>query len=247
MGNIFIVNETLNEANRLKEILEAKYYNVVGVSNCYNEAKYLYQKLEIDILIVDVFLNSSTDGLQFVESLSIGNREIQPFIFLTNSTRTDLYDRLSKVNPFSIINKPYNELEILYTLDRIQERIKNNYTFNITNVYPETKAKLDFIFVRKKNALHKITFSEIIFIEVENRYCNIYTQKEKYVVLMSLSKVNDLLDPSMFLQTHRKYIVNINMIEKIMLKDNLLILKGDHRIILSSKYRSLLNSFTILK
>lgn len=111
------------------------------------------------------------------------------------------------------------------------------------NVSVDTKS----LFIKKKNSLHKVSLTDIIYVEVENRYCNIITEKEKFVVLISLGKIKEFLDATLFLQLHRKYIVNSHAIEQIIPKDNLVILKGQHTVTLGVKYRKILKEFIILK
>ena len=245
--NIFIVKDTLEEGERLRTFLESKSYTVVGISNSFREALLLYPKLPIDILIIDMFLDANPDGIRLVESISNSKHQLKPFIFLAGTTHKDVYERVRRIKPFSILNKPFHEMEILYSLHSFQEELRGKPTLDVTKMSSMDLFKQDFIFVRKKNALHKLAFTDILFVEVENRYCNIITEKEKYVVLISLGKVRDFLDTTIFLQTHRKYIVNITAIEQIILKDNLLILKGNHRVTISTKYKNILRYFTILR
>ena len=67
------------------------------------------------------------------------------------------------------------------------------------------------------------------------------------MIQISLGKIKELLCSKTFVQTHRKYIVNTNTIEKIILEDNLLILNGNHQVTFSGKYKETIKSFTILK
>ena len=89
--------------------------------------------------------------------------------------------------------------------------------------------------------------STILYIEVEERYCNIITESEKFVILISLGKIIELLDVNKFCRTNRNFIINIEKIEEIFMSDNLVILKGNHKITLSDNYKDLIKRFTILK
>ncbi|MEZ0129777.1 LytTR family transcriptional regulator DNA-binding domain-containing protein, partial [Flavobacterium sp. LBUM151] len=62
-----------------------------------------------------------------------------------------------------------------------------------------------------------------------------------------LTKIIQLLDATKFCQTHRNYIVNISKIEEIIVNDNLVILKGHHKVTLSDKYKDFVKNFRILR
>ena len=67
-----------------------------------------------------------------------------------------------------------------------------------------------------------MAIDDIVYIEVDERYCNIITSTEKFLVALSLTKITTLLDTDKFAKTHRNYIVNINKITEIILSDNLI-------------------------
>jgi DNA-binding LytR/AlgR family response regulator len=142
--------------------------------------------------------------------------------------------------------KPFNELEILYALEMAVEKF-----YDQANAFhsedQNTVVSNDSLFIKKNKALKKVQIKDIVYIEVEDRYCNIITEAEKFVILISLTKIIQLLDPTKFFQTHRNYIINAGKIEEIIVNDNLVILKGNHKVTLSDKYKDFVKNFRILK
>jgi DNA-binding LytR/AlgR family response regulator len=61
-----------------------------------------------------------------------------------------------------------------------------------------------------------VLIEDIIYIEAEE-YCNIITEKKKFVIMMSLTKMLELLDSSRFSRTHRNYVVNSGKIEEYLM------------------------------
>ena len=88
---------------------------------------------------------------------------------------------------------------------------------------------------------------EIVYVEVEERYCNIITDEDKFIIQISLTKILKILENFQFTRTHRNYIINTEKINEIVLSDNLVLLKGNHKIVLSDKYKDFINQFHILK
>ena len=60
-----------------------------------------------------------------------------------------------------------------------------------TNVFhsedQNTVISNDTLFIKKNKSLKKVKIEDIVYIEVEDRYCNIITDVEKFVILISLS------------------------------------------------------------
>lgn len=244
--NVFLIKETLQKIINLKKLLELNSYNVIGIATSYQEALLTYNRLSVDIIITDMFIDENPDGITFIENLLMSNKEICPFIYLTGFENRHLYQRAKLTKPFAILHKPFNEIEILYTLENILEKLQQQSNEVIKKDQNSEESKKS-LFIKKKNTLHRVHLENIIYIEVENRYCNIITENEKYVVLISLGKIKEFLDSRIFLQIHRKYIINSLAIEQIIPKDNLIILKGDYTVTLGVKYKKILKSLVILR
>jgi DNA-binding LytR/AlgR family response regulator len=59
--------------------------------------------------------------------------------------------------------------------------------------------------------------------------------------MMSLTKMLELLDPARFSRTH--HVVNLGKIEEIIFNDNMVILKGNHKVMISDTYKDLVKQF----
>ena len=105
----------------------------------------------------------------------------------------------------------------------------------------------EFLFIKKKDTLKKVGVSEIVHIEVEERYCTIFTENDKFVIQISLSKIQEQLDAAKFFRTHRNHIVNIDRIVEIQPADNLLALTNGQLIPISDNYKDVLQKFRFLK
>jgi two-component system LytT family response regulator len=244
--NVLIVEDTPSESEELINVLVENNYNVLGVARTHQEALTLFYQNPVDIVIIDVFLDGKADGITFAETINIVPNGQKPFVFLTSSKDRQIFERAKLTKPFSFLLKPFNELEILYALEIAVEKF-----YGQINVFhsedQNTVISNDSLFIKKNKALKKVQIKDIVYIEVEDRYCNIITESEKFVILISLTKIIQLLDPTKFFQTHRNFIVNATKIEQIIINDNLVILKGNHKVTLSDKYKDFVKNFRILK
>jgi len=243
--NILIIEDTPEQSDALIKVLLENNYTVVGVARNFTDALKLFYTNTVDIIIIDVFLDGKPDGITFAESINIIPNASKPFVFLTSSQDRQIFERAKLTKPFSFLMKPFNELEILYAIEMAVEKF-----YEQTNVFlteeQDTVISNDFLFIKKKNSLKKVALQDILYIEVEERYCNIITEKEKFVILISLTKISALLDPAKFIRTHRNTIVNSDKIEEIILADNLIILQGNHKINLSDTYKDFIKKMNIL-
>ena len=243
--NVLIIEDTPEQGDALSKVLLANKYNIVGIARSYTEALKLFYEKTIDIIVIDVFLDGKPDGITFAETINIIPNASKPFVFLTSSQDRQIFERAKLTKPFSFLMKPFNELEILYALEMAVEKF-----YEQTNVFlsedQNTVISNDYLFIKKKNALKKVALNDILYIEVEERYCNIITEKEKFIIMISLTKISDLLDKNKFTRTHRNTIVNTDKIEEIILADNLVILKGNHKINLSDTYKDFIKKINIL-
>lgn len=243
--NVLIIEDTPEQSEALSKVLLDNKYNIVGVARSYVDALKLFYEHPIDIIVIDVFLDGKPDGITFAETINIIPNASKPFVFLTSSQDRQIFERAKLTKPFSFLMKPFNELEILYALEMAVEKF-----YEQNNVFlsddQDTVISSDFLFIKKKNALKKVAINDILYIEVEDRYCNIITEKEKFVILISLTKISAVLDTNKFIRTHRNTMVNSNKIEEIILADNLIVLKGGHKVNLSNTYKDFIKKMNIL-
>ena len=244
--NILIIEDTKSEEDALTSVLLENDYNIVGVATNYTEALTLFYQHKVDLVIIDVFLNGQPEGITFAETITITPNVAKPFVFLTSSKDRQIFERAKLTKPFSFLLKPFNELEVLYAIEMAIEKF-----YEQTNVFvseeQDTVIGNSHLFIKKKNALKKVALQDIIYIDVEERYCNIITSNENYLVALSLTKITEFLDTNTFAKTHRNYIVNTNKISEIILSENLIILEGNYKITLSEKYKDFIHKYKILK
>ena len=244
--NVFIVEDTVSESDALVKVLEANNYNIVGVATNFKDALETFYKSKIDIVILDIFLDGSPDGITFAETINTVPNASKPFVFLTSSTDRKIFERAKLTQPFSFLMKPFNELEILYALEMAVEKFYAQEDVFLGDD-EDTVISNEYLFIKKGKSLKKVLITDIIYVDVEEKYCNIYTEKEKFVILISLTKILTLLDNPIFSRTHRNYIVNTKHIIEIVPSDNLIMLTGNRTATLSDRYKDITKKFRLLK
>lgn len=244
--NVLIVEDNLEEAQKIKETLEQNQFNVTAIASNYRDGMTQVLKGDADIIILDIFLHGSPEGLNIAEAVDLMKDKHKPFLFLTSSTSREIFNRAKLTKPFAYILKPYNPLELEYAIEQAIERFYEQP--NALSIADENAVISDeYLFIKKAKSLKKVKISDIIYIEVEEKYCNIITAKEKFVILISLVKILELLNSDRFCRTHRNFIVNTDKIIEIVPRDNLIILEGKHKATLSDKYKDIIKKIRTLR
>jgi DNA-binding LytR/AlgR family response regulator len=241
--NLLLLEDDIEEANELADFLEKNDYTMV-ISHNINQTERLLKRHSFDLVILDIMIDGKPDGLVMAERMNELGFDI-PFLFLSSMQTKILFDQAKLTKPMTYLIKPYNELELLFTLELAIEKHyeqSNSISFDNALISPS------YVFIKKKRSLMKVQVSKLIYIEVQDKYCKFSLIDEEFLVKLSLKKVKELLSNPDFIQVHRNYLVNINKINEIYLEDNLIILDCEHKIPFSERHKvSFVKSNHLLK
>lgn len=121
--NILIVEDESFTAWELKEIIESLGYNVVNYATTVKMAKKLMLLHNIDLILMDINLNDSIDGIELYKSFE---SDI-PIIYLTAYKDDETIEKAIATNPVGYLTKPLKEEELkaLLQLAILKQNIKN--------------------------------------------------------------------------------------------------------------------------
>lgn len=232
---LLLLEDLDEEAAEVTDLLEENNYEVIRVKNSMEAEKEIKNRF-FDIIILDIMINGKQEGISLAHRLNRQNIEV-PFLFLTSMQSKTVFDEAKLTNPFTYLLKPFNKLELLYSLELALEKF-HQQSSSISLSDKNAIVSPSFLFIKKKRSVMKVDTTTIIYIEVEEKYCNIITDNGNYVIKLSLSKVKELLHDDYFTQTHRSFLVNKNKITEIYFDDNLLVLKKNYKIPFSERYKN---------
>lgn len=93
-----------------------------------------------------------------------------------------------------------------------------------------------YLFIRHNHLLVRLKNEDIQWINADGNYCYIQTESKKYAVRASMKKLTPRLAGQGFIQIHKSYIVRMDCIEALDLRDNLVKI-GDAHLPLGRIYR----------
>lgn len=157
----------------------------------------MLKSVQVDLLFLDIEMPEMS-GLELLSNLTN-----PPKIIIVSA-----YEQYAlKGYEFDVVDyllKPVSFDRFLKSVNRVH-----------TLLQPQAKADSDYIFVKSDKQLKKILFKDILFVESLENYVIIQTISSKEVVYTTLKQLYGSLPKSLFQQTHRSYIVNIDRVSAI--------------------------------
>ncbi len=184
-----------------------------------------------DIIFLDIQM-PKLSGFEMLELLD----NLPEIIFTT------AYDEFAlkafEMNAVDYLMKPFSRDRFKQAMEKVYLRLKTKSNNNkpIKNLSLEIKeniTSINRIFVKTGTHIDVIPVDDIVYIEAQDDYVEIYTPKGHFLKKETMRFLENRLPKDIFLRVHRSYIINlnyINKIEKYGKESYMLILKDNTRI-----------------
>lgn len=201
MLNFALCDDNINILDRLDKMLESIFINhnidaniTLKTTNA-NELLEFMNHSVINVLILDIELNSSLSGIELAKEIRKKNKSIY-IIFSTGHLEYALL--AYKVKTFDYLPKPLTVERLTDTILRLVNDAQNSPKKYIRLGNKNTMINQDSIYYIQKNGM-KLVF---------------HTDCKNYEVYSSFNKIQDCL-PSNFVRCHKSYIANVNKIKDV--------------------------------
>ena len=244
---VLIVEDELEEGLELKESLLNLGYQITAIVDNIKDALGYFYSQEPDIVLIDIYLQGTPDGLQLATKINENAHSKRPFIYITKASDRSTFEQAIQTKPDSYLIKPFNPLEVQYAIELAIEKHFGNAGALSSQNETALQANKDF-YIKKGHVLHKVSASDIYFVAVEGKYSELITENDKFLVQWPLKSMVEKINRDDFVRVHRNYAVNTRVISKVHLKDQQLILKNDAIIPVSQNFKdNLTKKLDILK
>jgi DNA-binding LytR/AlgR family response regulator len=134
---------------------------------------------------------------------------------LTSHADIHTINRAKEVNPYGYLVKPFNEKEILagielamanFTKEKSRKKEEENSQDFVLN---------DSLFIRTNGMLVKLKLQDIIYLEADANYTQVYSKDKKFVIRSTLKELEAKLDPNRFVRVHKSFLINLTEIDSI--------------------------------
>jgi DNA-binding LytR/AlgR family response regulator len=210
--NCLVLEDTLGDQLAIEMILsEFPQIEATYVNSPKSFLQELPQK-KYQLFIVDIILNDSLTGIDLIHSIT----DAKAWVIISSSMESrDYYEdyKSLKFNKF-FIKKPIDEFVFKTNIE--------SFLFNQQSVKSEGNKVVedDFVMLKQGNYLHKVTHTEILFVETSDHATTVYTPKCKYTTYTSLKHFEELLKDLDFEKINRNTLVNMTEVKKINVKEN---------------------------
>lgn len=217
---IFIVEDEPIIADYLEQCLLDNGFEVVGIADSFNQAKNLLMECLPDLLLIDINLGTGPDGVDLAHFV---NQQInKPFLFITANTDAQTLERVKLTNPAGFVMKPFRKEDLGTQIELAWHAFQVRTTHSKIDFTNSVLANTHF-FIKDKQKLVKLAYSDIIYAEACDNYSILYTKESKFIISYSLKHVEAKLPAKEFLRVHRSYMINLDQISQINPKSLVLI------------------------
>ncbi len=189
---VVIIEDEFFAAKHLKSLIEENGFECVSI---FRNGEDFVNKTDwnFDLAMVDIFLTTDFSGLQVAEHM---NKHKKPFLFLTANQDMLTLQEAARLSPQTYITKPFNPNDVIAALEMIKYQL------------PEQ------LEIQDVNGKRSINPMDILYIQADRSYIEIYTSKEKIVQRKSLNEIIEVL-PEQFVRVHRSFLINTIYVQSI--------------------------------
>ena len=220
---IAICDDNLNIVDEVKNLLDeyALSKNLSLDISTFNDGQAVLESDErFNIAILDVEM----PGCNVIELFKILREKNRHIVLMYITSHKKYLDEALNLNAARFFEKPIDSKRFYDGLDNALKRIDN------------TTIKF---FLKEDNASVRINANDIIYVEIEpigHRKTKIVTEEKTYISSNKIVFWEEHLISSLFVKTHKSYIINMEYITKY--ENNTLQLDGKYNIPISRNYQS---------
>lgn len=201
---IGIVEDEIVIAESIAASLEHLGYDVIPPANTYIEAVSMLIKHQPDLVLLDINLNDDRDGIDLAKRI---NNEFQtPFIFLTANADHATVARAKETRPASYLIKPFTKNDLYASIEVAATRHQ---------MHSSSTNGQNLVFIKDGNVLRKLMLNEVVRLEADRAYINVFTQYRKVLLRKSIGQMLEELNDPRFVQIHRSHVVNVQHIDEL--------------------------------
>ena len=202
MKKILIVEDEIELANNISEILLELDYKVAAVVDNAESALAFLEDGEADLVLMDILIYGELDGIDL--AYKIREKYNLPIVFSTAYSGTEYLDRISSEIHEGYLLKPFTldslKTAVFFGLKRHGEKSKEG---------SKPKGSLK---IMDKGYLVPVPFSEIVYLKADGLYTRVFTKAKSYLVRDILKNFEEKLNTTQFIRVHKSYLVNIGFV-----------------------------------
>jgi DNA-binding LytR/AlgR family response regulator len=227
---ILVVEDNVIQAELMSVVLTSLSYSDFHLTDNAEEAKRLVQIKKFDLVLLDIDIKGSEDGIQVAEFINKQTNHQLPLIYTTFMIDPVTFQRAKLTQPAAYLSKPFNTGDLQRSIEMALYNHHVQYWDNklTANGWQHDLLVRDSIFVKIENRLVKIPLAEMVWMEVDDKYTQLHTTNQQMIARISLNDLAHKLPADDFVRISRSEMINAVHIANIDLDTyNILMSNGD--------------------
>lgn len=227
MINCLIVDdEPLAREGLASYVREVDFLRLTGTCEHPLELIRLLDQQSIDLIFLDIQMPkmSGIDFLKIVQN--------PPMVVITTAYPSFALEGF-QLNVLDYLLKPITFERFFKSVNKAREYHKLLTQSPGVDV-PNRTTDSDYFFIKCGNKYEKLFYADILFVEGLQNYVTIFTNKGKYVTLLTFKNLEQHLTAPAFIRVHKSYLIAVNKVDGI--EGNELFIQT-HHIPVSRNYR----------
>jgi DNA-binding LytR/AlgR family response regulator len=163
-------------------------------------------------------------GLSLVKSLR------QPPLIIFVTSHRDYALDCYEVSPIDFLLKPLGYERFLMSIEKVRQRLEQKVE----------KAQIEpYFFIRENSTYEQIAYKDVLYVKAQDYLVQIVTKERTYSPVLSIAKLEEKLNPDVFLRVNRAYLVHRNAIASVSKND--IVLHDGQKIPIGEQYRNKIN------
>jgi two-component system LytT family response regulator len=246
MIHTVLADDEVLARQKLRQLLRNEpEIDVVGEGATASETIDLVRATKPQLLFLDIQM-PGMDGFDIASELCSGDVNPKPHIIFT--TAHDQYAlRAFEIHAMDYLLKPFTQERLSSAVERARKEILvsgqpagNSATGQSGNHYTTR------IVFKSRGRIVFLPVSDIRWISAEENYVRICTQNETHLLRETMARLEEKLDPDMFLRVHRSSIVNLQHVKEVRTEadgEYAVVLVNGEKLTMSRGYRSRINGW----
>lgn len=211
---VLVVEDEPVIAADLEDRLTEMGFEVAKSCDTGEEALQFLQGGATDLVLMDIQLDGKLDGIETARKIRESNN--LPIIFLTSNADEATFTRAKTTLPAAFLTKPFRGKDLKHAI----ELAISTHAVSATPP-PETAGGStaylfnDRLFVKVKDRMIRVFFSDILWLEADDYYCKLIMAEKEILIGHTLKQMGEVLSGvPQFMRVHRSFIVNLSNVEE---------------------------------
>ncbi|MDX2361305.1 MAG: LytTR family DNA-binding domain-containing protein [Crocinitomicaceae bacterium] len=207
-----VIDDERLAREELKSIL-SEYPEIEVVDEAVNgdEAIDKIKKYDPDLIFLDVNMPGMS-GFEMLKKLD----EIPHVIFVTAYDEYAL--KAFEVDALDYILKPIDNNRLNEAIEKLKQKEDQDFESSSSHSIDRKERKLsitDKVFIKDGEKCYFVELGDVRMLESDGNYVKVYFGTNRPLILRSLNSFEDKLDPEFFFRANRKFIINLNWVDKV--------------------------------